>query len=65
MPQAGTSLLNVDQTTTRTVVRGIEMLADSYSAWVRKTADYLPQVIRKVYSSAWLVLAETPGVWGQ
>jgi hypothetical protein len=62
MPQAGTSLSHVDQTTTRTVVRGVRMLVDSYSAWVRTTANYLPQVTWKAYSSAWLVLAARPRV---
>jgi hypothetical protein len=65
MPQAGTSLSHVNQTTTRTVVQGVRMLADSYSAWVRTTADYLPQVTRKAYSSVWPVLAARPRVWGQ
>jgi hypothetical protein len=65
MPQAGTSLSHVDQTTTRTIVRGVGMLAESYSPWVRTTADYLLQVTRKAYSSAWPVLAARPRVWGQ
>ncbi len=65
MPQAGTLLSHVDQTTTRTIVRGVGMLADSYSAWVRTTADYLPQVTREAYSGAWLVLAVRSRIWGQ
>jgi hypothetical protein len=41
------------------------MLADSYNAQVGTTADYLPQVTRKAYSSVWPVLAARPRVWGQ
>ncbi len=41
------------------------MLADSYSAWVRTTADHLPQVTREAYSGAWRVLAARSRIWGQ
>ncbi len=41
------------------------MLADSYRAWVRTMADYLPQVTRKAYSGARLVLAARSRIWGQ
>jgi hypothetical protein len=41
------------------------MLADCYSAWVRTTANYLPQATRKAYAGAWQVLAARSRIWGQ